>query len=70
MDSQEVKVLEETLNDIHYNLSTIANIHTEDPSPMGSSQRTLRSRLKKSSAIIGSHLNSLEQLKNTPPLIK
>jgi hypothetical protein len=70
MDSKEVKALEEILNDIHEDISTIKHMHLGQTPTIRSSQRTLHTLLKKSSAEIGSHLSSLEQLKERKPLIK
>lgn len=68
MDSKEVKALEEILNDIHEDIRTITHTHLGQTPTIRSSQRTLHTLLKKSSAEIGSHLTSLEQLKERTPL--
>lgn len=64
------KQLEDILSDIHADIDTISNMHTDSIPSISSSQHTLHGLLKKSSAAIGSHLNSLEALKEGKTLSK
>jgi D-ribose pyranose/furanose isomerase RbsD len=74
MDPQQINALEELLNDIHEDISTLSTIQglpvSKNKSKVDPSHHSLHELLKKSSAVMGSHLNSLEQLKEQKILLK
>lgn len=74
MSAQQIKTLEEMLNDIHEGITTLSNMHpgqaTDSTLAIRSSSHSLHALLKKSSVAMGAHLNSLEQLKEQKAFLK